>query len=133
MIAKPSAGEIFENSPYRLSFDFLSRDLDSALQRAQPVLREETNCVDGSPCLVITVTEQIPQPIQNPGAPAPFYGHGNRVWINLESGLQVKHQRFWLLQNGEEQATFTQHILLVENLTAPPDGVLDILTNIVLP
>jgi len=128
-----TTGDVFENSPYRLSFDFLSRDLDSALQRAQPVLREETNCDDGSPCLVITIIEQFPQPIQNPGAPAPFYGHGNRVWINLESGLQVKHQSFWLLQDGEKQTNFTQHVLLVENVTTPPDDVLDILTSIVLP
>jgi len=55
------------------------------------------------------------------------------VWINLESGLQVKHQSFWLLQNGEEQATFTQHVLLVKNVTAPTDDVLDILTSIMLP
>ncbi len=128
-----TTGDSFENSPYRLSLDFLSRDLDSALQRGQSVLREETNCDDGSPCLLVTVLERFSQPIQNPDAPAAFYGHGLRVWINLESGLQVKHQSFWQLQDGEEQVDFTQHVLLVENVITPPKDVLDILARIVGP
>lgn len=128
-----TTGDVFENSPYRLSFDTLTQDMDSALQRAQMVLREETSCDDGSRCLLITVLDKFPQPIQNPGATVAFYGHGLRVWINMESGLQVKNQSFWQLKDGGEQAAFTQRVLLMENAVVPPDEVLDILTSIVFP
>lgn len=128
-----TTGDVFENSPYRLSFDFFTHDLDSALQHNQPVNREETSCDDGSHCLLITMFEQFPQPIQNPGAPVAFYGHGLRVWINPESGLQVKHQSFWQLKDGEEQIDFTQRVLLVENVVAPPNDILNTLTSVVLP
>ena len=127
-----TTGDVFENSPYRISFDFLTQDLDSALSREQPVLREETNCEDGSRCLLITIREQYNPPIQNPGQPLAFYGGGLRVWIDVETGQQVKHQSFSQLEDGTEQIRYTQRVLLVERVGAPPDNVLEILESIVV-
>ena len=126
-------GETFENSPYRLSFDLLTRDLDNALQRDQSVIREEIICDDGSRCLLITLWEQFAQPIQNPGEPQSFYGIGRRVWINLETGQQLKFQTFWRLADGTEQIELTQSNLLIQKVAAPPSDVLDILERIVMP
>ena len=132
-IVNLTTGDVFENSPYRLSFDFFTQELDSALQRNESVIREATSCDDGLSCLSITIFEQFSQPIQNPGAPVAFFGHGLHVWINLESGQQVKRQSFWQLENGEDQVDFTQRLLLVENVVSPPEDILNILSRIVLP
>jgi len=128
-----TTGDVFEYSPYHLSFDFLTHDMDAALQRNESVTREVTSCDDGSSCLLITLVEQFSQPIhQSPDSPVALYGSGLRVWINLESGLQVKHQSFWLLENDKKLVNFTQHVLLVENIDTPPDEILDILERVVL-
>lgn len=128
-----TSGDVFENSPYRLSFDFLIRDLDSALLNGQPILREDVTCDDGSGCLLITVMDQFAQPIQNPGQPIDFYGHGLRVWIHVETGQQVKIQSFWTLADGTEQVDYTQRALLVEKVLTPSGGVLETLDSIVMP
>ena len=128
-----TSGDVFENSPYRLSFDFLTRDLDSALLNGQPILREDVTCDDGFGCLLITVMDQFAQPIQNPGEPITFYGHGRRIWIHVETGQQVKIQSFSTLPNGTEQVDYTQRALLVEKVLTPPDGILETLDRIVMP
>jgi hypothetical protein len=128
-----TTGDVFDNSPYRLSFDFLTRDLDSALSREQSIQREETSCDDGSRCLLITVWEQHNPPIQNPGQPIALYGDGIRVWINLETGQQVKHQRFSQLEDGTEQIRYTQRALLTEKTGTPSQDVLEIWNRVVTP
>ena len=125
-----TTGDVFENPPYLLSFDFLTRDLDSALSREQPVLREEISCDDGSRCLLITIREQYNPPIQNPDQPIAFYGGGLRVWINVETGQQVKHESYSQMEDGTEQIRYTQRALLVEKVSAPPGEVLKILDRI---
>jgi hypothetical protein len=128
-----TVGDVFEIPPYHLSFDFLTRDLDSALQRNQPVLREEASCDDGSNCLLITVMDQYAQPIQNPDQPNAFHGHGLRVWIKAETGQQAKLQSFWVLLDGSEQITYTQRTLSMERVTTPPPDVLDLMDKVVFP
>ncbi|HET8562639.1 MAG TPA: hypothetical protein VFM35_02080, partial [Candidatus Binatia bacterium] len=128
-----TSGDVFEISPYRLSFDFLIRDLDSALQLGQAVSREETTCDNGSDCLLVTVMDQFARTIENPGEPLVLYGHGLRVWIHVETGQQVKYQRFWILEDGTEQIDFTQRSLLVERVLTAPEEVLRILDSIVMP
>jgi hypothetical protein len=125
-----TTGDVFENPPYRLSFDFLTRDLDSAFQNNQPVLREEISCDDGSKCLLITIREQYNPPIQNPDQPVAFYGGGLRVWIDVETGQQVKHESYAQMEDGTEQIRYTQRALLVEKMSAPPGEVLKILDRI---
>jgi hypothetical protein len=55
------------------------------------------------------------------------------VWIQVETGQQVKIQSFWSLADGTEQVGYTQRTELVEKVLIPPDEVLEILDSIVLP
>jgi hypothetical protein len=103
---------------YRLSFDRLLADLDYALNHGQTVLREETACEDGSPCLLITMTD------------------GNiarRAWINLETGQQVKMRTSQQMPGGAENTLFTQTFLPVERVESPPQDVLDVFSKVLLP
>lgn len=103
---------------YRLSFDRLLADLDYALNHGQTVLREETACEDGSPCLLITMTD------------------GNiarRAWINLETGQQVKMRTSQQMPGGAENTLFTQTFLSVERVEVPPQAVLDVFSKVLLP
>ena len=111
-------GETFEISPYRLSFDLFVQDLDYALSHGETVMREETTCEDGSPCLLVSIS--------NPAG-------GRKVWINLQTGQQVIFQTFQRLADGTEQPQFTQRSLLVERVQSPPQEVLDILARVVIP
>ncbi len=120
-------------APWQFSLDFITRDLADALQLGHAVMREETTCEDGSPCLLITMWETFAQPVQNPGETKAFTGGGRRMWINLQSGQQVKYQSFWKLENGIERVDFTQRFLLVQKVSTPPQDVLDILTSVVVP
>ncbi|MCL4271976.1 MAG: hypothetical protein KJZ72_20625, partial [Anaerolineales bacterium] len=97
------------------------------------VLREETKCEDGSPCLLITLLDSFTQPIQNPGEAQAFGGSGNRTWINLQSGQQVKFESFYVLADGQERVDSTQRTLLVEKVASPPQEVLDIFAKVVAP
>jgi hypothetical protein len=125
-----TTGDVSEYPLYQLSLDFLTRDLDSALQRDQPVLREETTCEDSSSCLLITVLDQIPQSLDNTAGTQSFSARGQRVWINLETGQQIKYQSFWQLQDGTKMIDFTRRVLLAEKVSAPPGEVLKILDRI---
>jgi len=128
-----TTGDVSEYPLYQLSLDFLTQDLDSALQRDQLVLREETTCEDSSSCLLITVLDQIPQSLDNKAGTQSFSARGQHVWVNLETGQQVKYQSFWQLQDGTEMIDLTQRVLLAEKVSAPPDEVLKILDSIVMP
>ncbi len=114
----------------------ISTDRESAFMQktgSNVITREETTCDDGQPCLLITGSESFSQPMQNPGESEPFYGAGRRVWINLQTGEQVKTEAFWLLQDGTERVDYTYHSLLVEKVDAPPQAILDILSRVVVP
>jgi hypothetical protein len=77
--------------------------------------------------------DQFAQPVQNSDQPTTFHGHGCRVWINVETGQQVKLQSFWLLEDSTEQIDFTQRVLLVEKVNTPPNDVLAIIGKVVFP
>jgi hypothetical protein len=55
------------------------------------------------------------------------------VWIDLQTGQQVKRQSFWRLLDGSEKITSTQNTVLVEKLDAPPQEILDILGRVIVP
>lgn len=112
-----TTADVAEYPLYQLSFDYLSRDLDSALQRNVPVLPEETTCEDGSKCLLITIAE-------------PSNGRVTKVWINLETGQQTKIQTFWQRTDGNMINDYTQRVLLIEKVVAPPPEVLNTLDRI---
>ncbi len=113
-----TTGEAGEFPTYRLSLNWFLADLDYALNHGQSVLREETACEDGSPCLLLTMTD------------------GNiarRVWINLETGQQIKMQTSQPMPDGTENILFTQTFLSVERVEVPPQAVLDVFSKVLLP
>ena len=118
---------------YRYSADMLTRDLASASKYDTQVTREETTCEDDFPCLLITMFNTFLQPAQNPGQEQPITGAGKRVLINLQTGQQMQIQSFWRLADGSEQVDYTQRILVVEKVEAPPQEVLDILAKVIRP
>lgn len=113
-----TTGEAGEFPIYRLSLDWLLSDLDYALNHSQTVSREETTCEDGSPCLLISISD------------------GNiirRTWINTETGQQVKLQTSQQLSDGAEIILFTQTFLPVERRDTPPQKILDVFAKILFP
>jgi hypothetical protein len=129
-----TTGDTFTDiQPYRFSLDMLTQSLAQAAQYNTQVLREETTCEDGSPCLLITLLDSFTQPIQNPGEAQAFGGSGNRTWINLQTGQQVKFESFYVLADGQERVDSTQRTLLAEKVVSPPQEVLDILGRVVVP
>ena len=118
---------------HRFSLDLFTNSLSSAVQYGSNITREEVVCDNGSPCLLITLQDSISPPVQNPGESQAFSGSGQRVWIDSETGQQVKSQSFWLLVDGSERATWTQETTLVEKVDNPPQYILDILSKIVVP
>ncbi len=110
-----TTAEAMEFPTYRLSLDWFLADLDYALNYGQTVLREETTCEDGSPCLLITLTD------------------GNiarRTWIHVETGQQVKIQTSQQMPDGSEKILFTQTFLSVERVKVPPQDVLDVFSTV---
>jgi hypothetical protein len=118
---------------YRLSLDKLSHNLSNAEKYGTSVLREESTCDNGRPCLVITGWENFPGPVQNPGETQAFLGAGQRTWVDLETGQQIKYQSFWLLADGGEAVTSTTSSLLVEKVDSPPQEILSLLSRVRLP
>ncbi|MDO9300714.1 MAG: hypothetical protein Q7T89_04985, partial [Anaerolineales bacterium] len=129
-----TTGDTFTDiPPYRFSLDMLTQSLAQAAQYNTQVLREETTCEDGSPCLLIALLDSFTQPTQNSGEAQAFGGSGHRTWINLQSGQQVKFESFRVMSDGQERVDFTQRTLLVEKVASPPQEVLDILGRVVVP
>ena len=118
---------------YRVSLDFLTQDISHAAQNNARVLREETTCDNGRACLLITRLDSFDKPVQNAGEPQAFSGSGRRVWIDLQSGQQVKWQSFWRLVDGSEKIVSTKNTVLVEKLASPPQEILDILGKVIRP
>ena len=113
-----TTGEALEFPMYRLSLDWILQDLNYALNHSQTVSREETTFEDDSPCLLITMSD------------------GNiarRVWVNTETGQQVKLQTSQQFPDGTETILFTQTFLPVERRDAPPQEVLDVFSRVLLP
>ena len=119
-------------SRYRFSLDILTQSLSNAAQSGTRVLREASTCGDGKPCLLITLRENFASAIQNPGEKQAFSGAGQHVWIDQETGQQVKSQSFWLLEDGSESITSTRNIVLVEKMDTPPQAILDILSRVII-
>lgn len=118
---------------YRISLDMLTQDLSRAAEYDTLVIREETTCDDGKPCLLITLLDTFASPVQNPGETQAFSGSGRRVWIDLETGQQIKEQSFWLLKDGSEEITSTSTTRLVEKVAFPPQEILDMLARVIIP
>ncbi|HAF61576.1 MAG TPA: hypothetical protein DCK95_04545 [Anaerolineaceae bacterium] len=117
---------------YRFSLDIVTQSLSKADQNGTQVLRENSKCEDGRPCLLITMQNNFASAVQNPGEEQAFSGTGQRAWIDLETGQQVKHQSFWLLEDGSESVISTKSTVLVEKVSNPPQKILDILEKVIM-
>lgn len=118
---------------YLFSMDMLTHYLNAAREYGSRVIRENSTCENGKPCLLITMLETFPAPWQISGEAQAFSGSGRRVWIDLETGQQVKDQSFWLLEDGSESITSTSNNVLVEQVDIPPLSVLDMLARVIVP
>ena len=55
-----------------------------------------------------------------------------RVWIDMQTGQQVKTETFWVLKDGKEAYPTTSSVLLVEKVAAPPQEILNVLAKVVV-
>ena len=121
------------NISSHFTLDSATQDLNTVIAKDAHFLREEDTCDNGNPCLVISMSENFEQPVQNPGEPQAFTGSGRRVWIDLKTGQQVKNQSFWLLEDGSEKLTSTTSYILVEKVDTAPQEILNILSRVIVP
>jgi hypothetical protein len=119
--------------PYRVSTDELVQYLNQPSSSNGTITRQELPCEDSRPCIVVTMQESFPQPITNAGEDQAFWGAGRRVWVDLNTGQQVKVQSFWLLEDGSELIGFTKNNLIAEKVASPTQEILDILAKVVVP
>ena len=117
---------------YPVSLDRLGMSLNEAPQDGTTDLRESTTCENGSPCLLVTLRNNYDPPLQNPGQTQAFYGSCKRVWIDMQTGQQVKTEFFWVLKDGKEAYPTTSSVLLVEKVAAAPQEILDVLAKVVV-
>ena len=115
------------------SLDSATQDLNAVIAKGAHFSREEGTCDNGNTCLLITMSENFEQPVQNTSEPQAFYGSGRRVWIDLATGQQVKNQSFWLLEDGSEKVTSTTSYILVEKVDTAPQEILNILSRVIVP
>lgn len=116
------------------SFDLMTPgDLSAAIERGSDVTSEEVPCDDGGRCLMIMYTSEFKKPVTNFGLEQAHIGDGRRVWINLETGQQVKDQGFYLLEDGSELLIATSKIVLVEKVDEAPEEIMDILAKVIVP
>jgi hypothetical protein len=118
---------------YLISMDTLSHELNRANPSTARVSREEVDCENARPCLLITSLETFGAPIKNPGETQSFYGAGRRVWIDRQTGEQVKFQSFWRLEDGSELIGSTQTIVQIEKMDNPPQAILELLKRVKAP
>jgi len=113
-----TTGEVMEVPAQLLPLDVALADLDYALSHEHIVSREETSCDDASPCLVLTLKDGI---------------FARRIWINMETGQQVKMQALEFASDGTEIVQYTQTFLPVEWSASPPMEVQEVFDKVVIP
>ena len=113
-----TTGEAMEFPQSHFSLDGILADLNNAMKNGETISRKEVKCDDGSACLLISLD------------------NGNfirRVWINMETGQQVKLQTSQLLPAGAESIQLTQTFQPVEWFKSPPPEVLGIFPKVMFP
>ncbi len=120
------------SAPYRFTLDDVTVDLDSAYQRGIPVTHQET-LYNGQPCMVIFLTEPLDTPMRNPGESQVFTGASRRIWIDSQTGQELRRESIWLTTEGSEVIDAIYVYSAVEKLDSAPQEVLDILGRVVVP
>ena len=118
---------------YRFSSDTLTQSLADAAQANSRITQQESTCEDGSACLVITILTSYPQPMTLSQDEPPLYGSGQRFWINLATGQQVKWENILIQENKSEVVKDTYQTVLLEKVAAPPQDVFTILDRVTVP
>ena len=113
-----TTGEAGDFPEYQLSLDWMLADLNYALNNGQIVSREETTCEDNLTCLLVSMSDGITV---------------RRVWINVDTGQQIKLQTSQQTADGEEKVLYTQTFLTVERSDIPPQDVLVIFSKVLFP
>lgn len=114
---------------YRVSIDNVTQRMQAMVSSDVSFSREVTTCDDGSACLLITSSEFVGSPYgASPESPSSW-----RIWINLETGQQVRQEEFHLLEDGSIKVDYTFRYLLIEKVSNAPQEILDILKNVGAP
>jgi hypothetical protein len=121
------------NISSHFSLDTATQDLNAVIAKGAHFSQEEGTCDNGNRCLIITMSENFEQPVQNTGEPQAFYGSGRRIWIDLANGQQLENQSFWLLEDGSEKVTSTTSYILAEKVDTAPQEILNILSRVIVP
>ena len=127
-----SQSSVGDGKRYPVSLDLFGMSLKLPLEDGTTVLRKSTTCENGNPCLLITLRSNFGSPLQNPGQPQAFYGSCKRVWIDVQTGQQVKTEFFWVFKDGKEAYPSTSSVLLVEKVAAAPQEILEVLAKVVV-
>jgi hypothetical protein len=118
---------------YRFSSSSLLQDFNAALEYNTIVTIEEILCEGGEPCYQITFLETFGTAVQNPGETRTLSGSARQVWVDKASGKTLQTRALWRFEDGTEQIEYTQTLLSLERLPAPPNKVTEILDKIVVP
>jgi hypothetical protein len=104
---------------YQISLKLWPDPTSNTVQKDTAYSREQAACENGNPCLKVSSQS--------------IYGTGSRLWIDMQTGQQVKTEVFGILKDGKEAVTSTSRVLLVEKVSAPPPEILNILAKVVVP
>jgi hypothetical protein len=129
-----TTGDAGNYEPYRYSADLFLATLVQVIEDgSSTITRTEVTCPDGGACVLIELFDALRVPAQHPGETQAFTGAGRRVWIDLATGQQVQTEAFWQYEDGTERVDHTNRAVLIETVSAPPQEILDILANVVVP
>jgi hypothetical protein len=124
----------YNGSPkYHPTLDMLIPSLLRASEIGTIVTREVVECDDGQSCLLITLDNHFDQPFQNPGYEKATAGVIYKVWIDMKTGLQFKSEEYYIFGDGSQEHSYTETVILVENVDTAPAEVEGILDRVVLP
>jgi hypothetical protein len=118
------------NSPYQFNLDEMGQGFG---QPGTEVFRQDEPCEDGRRCIEIIGQQTFSQPVTNPGEAQSFWGAGQQVWIDAETGQTIEVQSFWLLEDGSKLINYTKKYQVVEKVESPPQEILNVLKNVVVP
>jgi hypothetical protein len=118
---------------YRFSSSSLLQDFNAALEYNTIVTIEEILCEGGEPCYQITFLETFGAAVQNPGETRTLSGWARQVWVDKASGKTLQTRTLWRFEDGTEQIEYTQTLLSLERLPAPPNKVTEILDKVAVP
>ena len=127
------SGTFNPDSPYRLSTAHLAGPLNQVSSGQVGITIQESVCDSGQACVVITSQDWFRQPETNADEAQAFWGAGSEAWLDAQTGEPLRSQAFWLLEDGSRLVEYTLNTLLIEKVSTPPQEILDLLGNVIVP